>query len=75
MKGLAIHHAGLVSDDRNIIEELFIKGLIPVLLCTSTLAMGVNLPAHLVIVKSTQVRLFRKINPGEMPKCIILSSP
>ena len=35
-------------------EYLFREGLLPVLVTTSTLAMGVNLPAHLVIVKATQ---------------------
>jgi ATP-dependent DNA helicase HFM1/MER3 len=28
--------------------------MLPVLVTTSTLAMGVNLPAHLVIIKATQ---------------------
>ena len=55
--GITYHHAGLISDDRNLLEENFRKGNIPVLLCTSTLAMGVNLPAHLVIIKSTQVSI------------------
>ena len=35
------------------VERLFVEGMLPVLASTSTLAMGVNLPAHLVIVKST----------------------
>lgn len=35
-------------------ERLFGEGSLPVLCTTSTLAMGVNLPAHLVVVKSTQ---------------------
>ncbi|XP_066257533.1 probable ATP-dependent DNA helicase HFM1 [Euwallacea similis] len=52
--GIAIHHAGLVPENRHIIEESFRKGFIPVLVTTSTLAMGVNLPAHLVIVKGTK---------------------
>ncbi|XP_066152085.1 probable ATP-dependent DNA helicase HFM1 [Euwallacea fornicatus] len=52
--GIAIHHAGMVPENRHIIEESFRKGLIPVLVTTSTLAMGVNLPAHLVIVKGTK---------------------
>ncbi|XP_055863197.1 probable ATP-dependent DNA helicase HFM1 [Biomphalaria glabrata] len=51
--GIGIHHAGLHSQDRHIVEELFRSSQLPVLVCTSTLAMGVNLPAHLVIIKST----------------------
>jgi ATP-dependent DNA helicase HFM1/MER3 len=36
-----------------IIEQLFLQGKIKVLCSTSTLAHGINLPAHLVIVKGT----------------------
>nr|XP_006818661.1 PREDICTED: probable ATP-dependent DNA helicase HFM1-like [Saccoglossus kowalevskii] len=52
--GVGYHHAGLDISDRKTIESMFTKGDLPVLLATSTLAMGVNLPAHLVVVKSTQ---------------------
>ncbi|VDN52188.1 unnamed protein product [Dracunculus medinensis] len=53
--GFGIHHAGLARHDRNIIEKLFTKGYIKVLVCTATLAWGVNLPAHAVIIKGTDV--------------------
>ncbi|CAO3703252.1 unnamed protein product [Rhizopus stolonifer] len=52
-KGLAFHHAGLDYADRGLVEELFLKKNIQVIGTTSTLAVGVNLPAHLVIIKST----------------------
>ena len=53
--GTAFHHAGLQSSDRHLVESLFMKNLIKVLCATSTLAMGVNLPAHLVVIKGTRV--------------------
>ena len=52
--GIGLHHAGLVEADRQIAEELFTSNKIQVLVATATLAWGVNLPAHLVIVKGTQ---------------------
>ncbi|XP_049780691.1 probable ATP-dependent DNA helicase HFM1 [Schistocerca cancellata] len=52
--GVGFHHAGMDLNDRYVIETLFRSGYLPVLVATSTLALGVNLPAHLVIVKSTQ---------------------
>ncbi|KAL7628910.1 putative steryl acetyl hydrolase mug81 [Parahypoxylon ruwenzoriense] len=52
--GIGLHHAGLVESDRQLAEELFLNNKIQILVATSTLAWGVNLPAHLVIVKGTQ---------------------
>lgn len=52
--GIGLHHAGLVESDRQLAEELFLHNKIQILVATSTLAWGVNLPAHLVVVKGTQ---------------------
>lgn len=41
--------------DRTLVEDLFADCHIQVLVSTSTLAWGVNLPAHTVIIKGTQV--------------------
>ena len=53
-QGIAFHNASLTIQDRIIIEKLFLNSHLRVLCTTSTLAMGVNLPARLVIIKSTQ---------------------
>ena len=52
--GIGLHHAGLVEADRQLAEELFANNKVQILVATSTLAWGVNLPAHLVVVKGTQ---------------------
>eukprot|EP01133_Synstelium_polycarpum_P001014 gene1014-1153_t len=52
---VSIHHAGLLRHDRNLVEKFFADGSIRVLVCTATLAWGVNLPAHTVIIKGTQI--------------------
>ena len=49
--GFAIHHAGLSRSDRTLVEDLFADGHAQVLVSTATLAWGVNLPAHTVIIK------------------------
>ncbi|KAF8974332.1 Sec63-domain-containing protein [Flammula alnicola] len=53
--GFGIHHAGMLRSDRNMMEKMFESKAIKVLCCTATLAWGVNLPAHAVIIKGTQV--------------------
>lgn len=52
--GIGMHHAGLSNNDRQIVEKLFVQQKIQVLIATSTLAWGVNMPARLVIVKGTE---------------------
>ena len=52
--GIGYHHAGLEADDRRVVERLFATSKLKVLVTTTTLAMGVNLPARLVIVKGTK---------------------
>ena len=53
--GFGIHHAGMSRSDRSSVEDLFADGSLQVLVCTATLAWGVNLPAHTVIIKGTQI--------------------
>ncbi|CAO2818508.1 unnamed protein product [Amaranthus hypochondriacus] len=53
--GFGIHHAGMLRSDRGLTERLFSDGLLKVLVCTATLAWGVNLPAHTVVIKGTQI--------------------
>jgi len=53
--GIGFHNAGMLRSDRNLVEKAFSLGFLRVLVCTATLAWGVNLPAHTVIIKGTQV--------------------
>lgn len=52
--GIGIHHAGLSESDRNIVEKLFLNGIIQIVVATSTLAWGVNFPAYFAIIKGTE---------------------
>jgi ATP-dependent DNA helicase HFM1/MER3 len=51
--GVAFHHAGLDAGDRAAVERGFLKDGLSIICCTSTLAVGVNLPCHLVVIKNT----------------------
>lgn len=50
---VGMHHGGLSVPERAKVEQAFKEGRIKVLCCTSTLAVGVNLPARMVILKGT----------------------
>lgn len=50
-KGVAFHHAGLLNAQRNYIERAFRDNVIKAVCSTTTLGLGVNLPAHTVLVK------------------------
>ncbi|KAI0282118.1 Sec63 Brl domain-containing protein, partial [Russula aff. rugulosa BPL654] len=55
--GIGAHHAGLEISDKRLVEELFMNKVLRVVVATSTLAVGVNLPAHVVVIKD--VKLFQ----------------
>ncbi|CAA6657392.1 unnamed protein product [Spirodela intermedia] len=72
--GIGIHHAGMLRSDRNLTERLFSDGLLKVLVCTATLAWGVNLPAHTVIIKGTQI-YDPKAGGWRILACLMLCRP
>lgn len=48
-KGVGIHHSGMMSILREIVELLFAKGYIKMLFCTESVAIGLNLPVKTTI--------------------------
>ncbi|MBS0261948.1 MAG: DUF3516 domain-containing protein [Planctomycetes bacterium] len=52
MRGVGVHHAGLLPRYRRVVEELFQRKLLSVCVCTETLSAGINLPARSVVMPS-----------------------
>lgn len=52
IRGVGIHHAGLLPKYRRVVEKLFQKKLLSICVCTETLAAGINLPARSVVMTS-----------------------
>ena len=50
IRGVGVHHAGILPRYRRIVEDLFQRKLLSVCICTETLAAGINLPARSVVV-------------------------
>ena len=50
LRGVGVHHAGLLPKYRRIVEDLFQHKLLSVTVCTETLSAGINLPARSVVV-------------------------
>ncbi len=55
-RGIASHHAGLLPAWKELVEELFQKGLIKVVFATETLAAGINMPARTTVISTLSKR-------------------
>ena len=50
-RGVAAHHAGLLPTFKEVVEELFVRGLVKAVFATETLALGINMPARSVVLE------------------------
>ena len=68
LRGIGVHHGGLLPILKETVEILFTAGLVKVLFATETFAMGVNAPAKTVVFNGTRKhdgKSFRDITPAE----------
>lgn len=52
IRGVGVHHAGVLPKHKQVVESLFLEKLISFVICTETLAAGINLPARSVVLSS-----------------------
>lgn len=52
LRGVGVHHAGVLPKHKEIVEDLFHQKLVPFVVCTETLAAGINLPARSVVLSA-----------------------
>ncbi len=62
--GVAFHNADLSLDERRLIEDFYLRGEIRVIFSTTTLAMGVNLPAKTVFIEAQKYMVGEYSNKG-----------
>ncbi|MFF3564285.1 DEAD/DEAH box helicase [Streptomyces sp. NPDC002574] len=67
-RGIAAHHAGMLPTFKEVVEELFVKGLVKAVFATETLALGINMPARSVVMEKLvkwNGETHADITPGE----------
>ena len=67
-RGIAAHHAGMLPTFKEVVEELFVRGLVKAVFATETLALGINMPARSVVLEKLDKwngETHADITPGE----------
>ncbi|HEY2832546.1 MAG TPA: DEAD/DEAH box helicase [Sporichthyaceae bacterium] len=67
-RGIAAHHAGMLPAFREVVEDLFVRGLVKAVFATETLALGINMPARAVVLEKLvkfNGETHADITPGE----------
>ncbi|KAL8891996.1 MAG: hypothetical protein Q9215_000998 [Flavoplaca cf. flavocitrina] len=62
-RGVGFHHAGLASEEREILARAYDNRIISVIVATCSLAAGINLPARRVILQGVRMG-FNTIGPA-----------
>lgn len=53
-RGIAFHHSGIIPQIKEIVELLFSRGLVRLLFCTETFAVGLNMPTKTTLFAGFQ---------------------
>ena len=56
-RGIGVHHAGMNRKYRQVVEMLFRKGFLRVVIATGTLALGINMPCATVVFSGDSIFL------------------
>jgi ATP-dependent RNA helicase HelY len=67
-RGVAAHHAGLLPVFKEVVEKLFVRGLVKAVFATETLALGINMPARTVVIEKLSKwngETHADLSPGE----------
>jgi ATP-dependent RNA helicase HelY len=67
-RGVAAHHAGMLPTFKQVVEDLYVRGLCKVVFATETLALGINMPARTVVIEKLSKwngETHADITPGE----------
>jgi ATP-dependent RNA helicase HelY len=67
-RGIASHHAGMLPAFKELVEDLFTRGLVKAVFATETLALGINMPARSVVLEKLvkwNGETHADITPGE----------
>ncbi|GFF29920.1 DNA polymerase theta [Aspergillus udagawae] len=55
LNGVGFHHAGMTTEERELIAQAYDQGVLKVIVATCSLAAGVNLPARRVIINGARM--------------------
>ncbi|MEP9383471.1 DEAD/DEAH box helicase [Nocardioides cheoyonin] len=72
-RGVAAHHAGMLPAFKQVVEELFVRGLIKAVFATETLALGINMPARTVVIEKLTKwngETHADLSPGEYTQLV-----
>jgi len=72
-RGVAAHHAGMLPAFKQVVEELFLRGLVKVVFATETLALGINMPARTVVIEKLTKwngETHADLSPGEYTQLV-----